>query len=129
VIAWYFRRLRAVVLVLGPLVLSVVWTLAVALLIYGALTTITAFIFAILLGLAIDFSIHLLSSYDGDRASGMSLPDALVATYTSTGKATALGAATAFGAFVVLSFAQFRGLSQFGVVAAVGVIAAALAMA
>ena len=62
VIGLYFRRLRAIVLVLGPLVMSVLWTLALALLIFGALTTITAFIFAILLGLGIDFSIHLLSS-------------------------------------------------------------------
>lgn len=128
VIALYFRRFRAVVLVLGPLAMSVLWTLALALLIFEALTTITAFIFAILLGLGIDFSIHLLSSYDNDRARGMERLDALIETYRGTGTATLLGAGTTFGVFVVLSFAQFRGLSQFGVVASVGVVAAALAM-
>ena len=128
VIGIYFRRLRAVVLVLGPLVMSVLWTLAAALLIFEALTTITAFIFAILLGLGIDFSIHLLSSYDTDRATGMARDDALVATYRGTGSATLIGAATTFGVFVVLAFAQFRGLSQFGVVASIGVLAAAAAM-
>lgn len=128
VIAFYFRRFRAVVLVLGPLAMSVLWTLAIALVIFNALTTITAFIFAILLGLGIDFSIHLLSSYDNDRARGMNRLDALIETYQSTGSATLIGASTTFGVFVVLSFAQFRGLSQFGVVASIGVVAAALAM-
>lgn len=128
IIAVYFRRLRAVVLVMAPLAMSVLWTLAVALTIFGALTTITAFIFAILLGLGIDFSIHLLSSYDNDRARGMERIDALIETYRHTGTATLVGAATTFGVFVVLAFAQFRGLSQFGVVASIGVVAAALAM-
>ncbi len=128
VIALYFRRFRAVLLVLAPLAMSVLWTLAVALLIFGALTTITAFIFAILLGLGIDFSIHLLSSYDNDRARGMDRLAALVETYRGTGAATMLGASTTLGVFVVLAFAQFRGLSQFGVVASIGVVAAAAAM-
>lgn len=128
VIVAYFRRGRATVLILAPLAMSVLWTLAIALTIFGALTTMTAFIFAILLGLSIDFSIHLLSSYDNDRARGMDRVDALVETYGNTGTATLVGAATTFGVFVVLGFAQFRGLSQFGVVAALGVVAAALAM-
>jgi predicted RND superfamily exporter protein len=128
VIAVYFRRLRAVLLVLVPLAMSVVWTLAVALLVFDALTTITAFIFAILLGLGIDFSIHLLSSYDHERGGGASRVDALVNCYGSTGRATIIGAITTFSVFVVLAFAQFRGLSQFGVVAAVGVACAVAAM-
>lgn len=128
IIGLYFRRFRAVVLVLAPLAMSVLWTLAIALLIYGALTTITAFIFAILLGLGIDFSIHLLSSYDSDRAAGHDRVEALVETYRGTGRATLVGATTTFAVFVVLAFAQFRGLSQFGVVASIGVVAAAVAM-
>lgn len=128
VIAVYFRRLRAVMLVLIPLAMSVMWTLAIALLVFGALTTISAFIFAILLGLGIDFSIHLLSSYDHERGDGASRVDALEACYSSTGRATIIGAITTFSVFVVLAFAQFRGLSQFGVVAAVGVLCAVLAM-
>ena len=122
VLALYFRRLRAVVIVLGPLIMGIAWTLAVAFLLYGELTTVTVFIFAILLGLGIDFSIHLLSGYDEERLSGKSPVEALTACYNSTGRATVLGALTTFATFVVLSFAQFRGLSQFGTVASIGVL-------
>ncbi|WP_158542411.1 efflux RND transporter permease subunit [Lujinxingia litoralis] len=128
VIALYFRRIRAVFLVLGPLVMGVLWTLAFAFVVHGELTTVTVFIFAILLGLGIDFSIHLLNGYDRARAQGLAPVDALWACYNSVGRATVMGATTTFATFVVLSFAQFRGLSQFGQVAAVGVLMTVLAM-
>ena len=128
VIALYFRRFRAVVLVLGPLVMGVLWTLALAFVAHGELTTVTVFIFAILLGLGIDFSIHLLNGYDRERAEGREPVDALWACYNSVGRATVMGASTTFATFVVLSFAQFRGLSQFGQVAAAGVLMTVVAM-
>ncbi len=128
VIGLYFRRLRALTFVLTPLIMGVIWTLAIGFLLFGELTTVTVFIFAILLGLAIDFSIHLLSGYNHLRAEGMKPVDALVGCYSTTGKATVIGAFTTFVTFVVLSFAQFRGLSQFGQVASIGVICTLLAM-
>lgn len=128
VIGLYFRRLRAVGFVLTPLIMGVLWTLALGFLIYGELTTVTVFIFAILLGLGIDFSIHLLSGYDHARADGEEPVDALIACYNTTGKATVIGAFTTFVTFIVLAFAQFRGLSQFGQVASMGVVCTLLAM-
>jgi len=128
VLGLYFRRFRAIAIVLTPLIMGIVWTLALAFTLYGELTTVTVFIFAILLGLGIDFAIHLLSGYDHARLEGKSPVDALVECFSSTGKATVLGALTTFVTFVVLSFAQFRGLSQFGTVAAMGVVASLTAM-
>lgn len=128
VLALYFRRIRAIAVVLIPLIMGIVWALSVAFLVYGELTTVTVFIFAILLGLGIDFAIHLLSGYDHARLEGLTPVDALVSCYSSTGKATVLGAITTFVTFVVLSFAQFKGLSQFGTVASAGVLASLLAM-
>ena len=128
VIALYFRRFRAIALVLLPLSMGVLWTLAVAFALYGELTTISVFIFAILLGLGIDFSIHLLNGYDRERLEGREPLEALIRCYSSVGQATVMGATTTFVTFVVLSFAQFRGLSQFGQVAALGVMMSVAAM-
>ncbi len=128
VIGLYFRRIRATMLIMVPLVMGVAWTLALAFLLFEELTTVSVFIFAILLGLGIDFSIHLLSGYDHARAEGRDPVDALVTCYQGVGRATAIGAMTTFVTFVVLSFAQFRGLSQFGQVASIGVLATLLAM-
>ena len=127
-IALYFGRLRAIVVVLGPLIMSVGWTLATAFLIFGELTAITVFIFTILLGLGIDFGIHLLSGYDHARQDGHEPEAALKLCFEGTGKATVVGGLTTFVTFVVLSFAQFRGLSQFGVVASIGIVYTLAAM-
>lgn len=128
IIALYFRRVRAVFLVLTPLVMGVVWTLAVAFLWLGELTTITVFIFAVLLGLGIDFSIHLLSGYEFERRGGAAPLEAILRCYRGIGRATTVGAFTTFATFAVLGFAQFRGLSQFGLVASLGVLCTMLAM-
>lgn len=128
IIALYFRRLRAVALVMGPLIMGIVWTLATAFVIYGELTTITVFIFAILLGLGIDFAIHLLAGYDHERLNGHEPVDALIHCFMGTGKATVLGGLTTFATFFVLSFAQFKGLAQFGTVASMGIVYALIGM-
>ncbi len=129
IIAAYFRRFRAILLVLTPLVMGIVWTLALAFLYFGELTTVSVFIFVILLGLGISFSIHILNGYDYERDKGRDPLDSLVVCLNSVGRATTVGgAATTFGTFVVLSFAQFRGLSQFGQVASLGIVLTMVAM-
>lgn len=122
ILVLYFRRLRAILVILTPLFMGVSWTLAVAFLLYGELNAITVFIFAILLGLGIDFSIHILHGFDRARARGLNAIDALVECARSTGMATVLGATTTFATFLVLTQADFKSLSQFGVVASLGVI-------
>ncbi len=128
VIGLYFRRVRAVAFVLTPLIMGVLWTLAIGFLVFGELTTVSVFIFAILLGLGIDFGIHLLSGYDHARIEGKEPVEALIDCFNTTGKATVVGALTTVVTFVVLAFAQFRGLSQFGQIASMGVLCTLLAM-
>lgn len=128
IIAAYFRRFRAILLILTPLIMGIVWTLAVAFMYFGELTTVSIFIFVILLGLGISFSIHLLNGYDYERVKGLDPIESLVVCLNSVGRATVIGAATTFATFVVLSFAQFRGLSQFGQVASLGIVLTMVAM-
>lgn len=127
-IALYFRRFRAVALVLTPLIMGAIWTLAVAFTAFGQLTTISVFIFAILLGLGIDYGIHLLSSYDERRMIRRRPVEALAAAFTETGLATIIGAATTLTTFLILSSARSNGLSEFGMVAAMGVVFTVIGM-
>jgi predicted RND superfamily exporter protein len=120
-IALFFRSLRAVALVLGPVILASLGALGFAALAFGDLNLVTAFIFAILVGLGIDFGIHLLARYRDERQRGLDDIDALTLMYSGTGRSTlagAMGTALAFGSLAV---ADFEGFSQFGIVAAVGI--------
>src|SRR5690606_10142630 len=88
----FFRRLRVAVVVLVPLVMSISWPLAIAFLAIGYLNLVTAFIFAILLGLGIDFGIHILARYDEERSRGRDPVDAMTEAIVEVGAANTAGA-------------------------------------
>ena len=124
----YFRRLRAVALVLMPLLVSVLAALAFASLTWGYLNIVSAFIFAVLLGLGIDFGVHVHGRYEDERHRGLDRPQALKTTLSTTGQSTAAGGISTAGAFSLLALADFQGFAQFGVVAAVGILLALVAV-
>lgn len=118
----YFRSPRAVVLIMLPLLVSIVGALAFAWLAFDVLNIVSAFIFAVLLGLGIDFGIHVLARLRQERGRGASSEDALALCLSTSGRTTVAGAASTALAFAALSVADFQGFAQFGQVAAVGVV-------
>lgn len=127
VVAAYFRGLRAVPLVLIPLIVAVLVALAAAWLLYGELNLVSAFIFAVTLGLGIDFGTHILSRYRDERRRGHGDRDAVAIAVATTGVSTAGGALSTAFAFLLLVLAEFRGFSQFGVIGSLGITVAYLA--
>lgn len=128
IVGLYFRRSRAILLVAVPLVMSVLWSLGVAWLVYGYLNIISAFIFAVLLGLGIDYGIHVLARYDEARRAGDDHRAAVLVALTTTGVAAASGALTTSVVFFLLTVGDFQGFAQFGLVAGFGVLIALLAV-
>lgn len=126
-LAVHFRRLRAVALVILPLVLGLVWTFGFAGVAFGTLNLLTAFIGAILMGLGIDHGIHLLGRFDHERDHGASIPEAIDATFSHTGRAVIVAALTTTVAFFGLGTSDFRAFREFGLIAGVGMIAVVLA--
>ncbi len=126
VIGGHYRRLRAAPIVLLPVALSTMVTLAIGTAIYGTFNIVTTFIFAILLGLGVDFSIHCLSRFGHERERGLDSEEALRVALRSTGGALLSGGATTAAVFTALALGRFQGFAQFGVVAAIGVALALL---
>jgi uncharacterized protein len=127
VIVAYFRRLRAIPIVLIPVIIGSVCTLGIGAAIFGTFNLVTTFIFAILLGLGIDFAIHCLARYSFERRRGGDVAEALRLSVGSTGSALFAGALTTAAVFFLLQLGRFRGFSQFGAVAGIGVLMALLA--
>ncbi|MDC0718479.1 efflux RND transporter permease subunit [Nannocystis bainbridge] len=127
VVAIYFRGLRAVPLVLVPLLVAVVTTLAIGWVFYRELNLVSAFIFAVTLGLGIDFGTHILSRYRDERRRGLDQLQAISTTIATTGVSTAGGAMSTAFAFLFLVLAEFRGFSQFGVIGSLGIMIAFVA--
>ncbi len=123
----YFASVRAVLFVFVPLLAAVTGALAFAWIVFGFVNLVSAFIFAILLGLGIDYGILVLSRFRDERRHGRPTLEALAATISSSGRATAAGAASTAAAFASLTIADFQGFAQLGAIAAAGIVMALVA--
>ncbi len=121
VIALHFRSLRAVPLIIVPTVFGILWTLGFAQLSIGHLNIVSSFIFAILMGLGIDYGIHALARYEEERSLGKDAPTAMELALLHSGLSNLTAALTTVSVFLTLMLADFRGFSEFGFIAAVGI--------
>ncbi len=121
-----YLAFRPSVIVLAMVVVtlfaSLAWTLLLAHLLYGTLNIITSIVAAVLIGLFVDYIIHVYRRFqDFYRLEGGSLP-ALERTLTGTGKAILSGAITTSLSFFSVVVTSFRGLHELGVVAGFGIL-------
>jgi hypothetical protein len=119
------RRLWALAVVGVPVVFGVSLTFAVAELAIGHLNIVTGFLVAILIGLGLEYGIHLAMRYWEERRE-LPAAEALAAAVRGTFAGALTSALTNAAAFFVLLFAQFEAFKQFGLLAGVGVLMAVL---
>jgi len=121
-LAFSFRSGRATLLVSVPLVLANLVTLAFSAVWIGHLNTFTSICFALLIGLGIDFAVHLVGRYRELRAAGFDMEEAVARAWDRSGPPCTTAAMTSAAGFLALTVAQFRGFSQLGVLLAVGLL-------
>lgn len=120
-VALYFGNLRAVLFVFVPLLSGLAWTMGLAWVTVGYLNLITAFIFAIMFGLGVDFAVHAVNRYMEGREQGKEVEQALVDGLMHLGRPMVSAAITTTLTFLSLVVFDFRGFSQFGLIAGLGV--------
>jgi len=118
----FFRRFRSLIVVLVPLLTGIAWAAGFAALAFGKMNIITSFIAAILIGLGIDFAIHLYAAYRSHRLGGADLEDGLSGAVREAGPGMFTAAITTMAALLTLAFAHFRAFNEFGYIAAAGVL-------
>ncbi|MCB9624256.1 MAG: MMPL family transporter [Sandaracinus sp.] len=124
-----FRALRALPFLLLPCAAGILWTLGILGALGITLNMISAFVLAILMGLGVDFGVHLLTFYGRLRGEGATVEDALRRTAAELAPAMLAAALTTIAGFLALLAARFRGLSQLGPIAALGIALSLLAFA
>lgn len=111
-----FRTWKALVIIVAPVLVSMAITLALATLIYGELNVLTAFLFAVLFGMGVDFSVHLyMQRLKGEGSHSWS---ELLAQHWRPLLSTML---TTSGALLALCVAEFQAFKEFGLISAIGV--------
>ncbi|MFQ5881676.1 MAG: MMPL family transporter [Candidatus Methylomirabilales bacterium] len=109
------------------LAVGISWTLGFISLTVGSLNILSAMFIPILIGLGIDYNVHLLERYGEERAGGHTPVDALENTFQMAGVTTATGAITTVVAFYTLLLTNFKGLVELGFVTGSGLLLCLLA--
>jgi len=122
-----FRMWVAPVLAVVNLVIGLIWGMGAAWLAVGQLNMVTSMMSVVLLGLGIDFSIHLISGFTERRAAGESIEDSMKNTFLKSGKGILTGGFTTACAFLTLLISQSRGMAQMGAVTGIGLLSVLLA--
>ncbi len=122
ILAWNFKSFITPAVALFPIVIGITWTLGVIALVLGTLNMLTAMIMVILLGLGIDFSIHIANRFAEETAAGKSIEEALRLSVAATGQGVVTGALTTAVAFYTLMLADTKGVFEFGFCSGTGVL-------
>lgn len=115
-----FRSIRHVAVLLLPLLAGMVISLGFVVLVYGGLNLVTSAFMSVLLGLGIEFGVHLLHRYSEARVEGEDVRPAIKTALLSDGPAVALGACTTAAAFLSTTATKFAAFAQLGVITAAG---------
>jgi predicted RND superfamily exporter protein len=118
-----FRPPAAVLgVIVATLCCALSWTLVLAYALFGGLNIVTSIVAAMLIGLYVDYALHVYKRFDEILREKGDIPASLRATFTGTGKALLTGAATSSLAFFSVVVTRFRGLYELGVVAGFGIL-------
>ncbi|MBK0397730.1 MMPL family transporter [Limibaculum sp. M0105] len=120
-------RAARVALALGTVAVTLILTAGFAAVAVGALNLISIAFVVLMVGLGIDFAIHLMTHLDEDASHGLSAAGALDHSSREIGGALALSALTTAMAFFAFTGTDFVGMAQLGVIGGAGVIIALFA--
>ncbi|HTL46636.1 MAG TPA: MMPL family transporter [Verrucomicrobiae bacterium] len=123
-----FRNVRSIFYISIPLGIGMLWTCAFAKLCVGYLNLISGFLVGILLGMGVDYAIHLRINLDFYYRKTGSLRQAVEETYAEVGKPIFTSCMTTASAFFTLAISPFEGFRQFGIICGAGIILAFLAV-
>jgi len=123
-----FKRLSSLLFVGPPLVVGVLWALGLGYLLIGHLNLITSICSAVVMGLGIDFGIHIYNRYLDEVTAGKDPALALELTLGFTGKGIMTGALTTAVAFYAMMLTDFAGIAEFGFMTGTGILMCLAAM-
>ncbi|MBA7480775.1 hypothetical protein ES707_16237 [subsurface metagenome] len=111
-----------------PLFVGIMWTMGLAGFTIKRLNIMTAMYMVVLLGLGIDYAIHLLTSFMQEREDGNDFTTSVGNSLKKSGAGIFTGALTTAVAFFMLVIARSNVVRELGVVAGFGILSELVAM-
>jgi uncharacterized protein len=102
------------------LLVGLAYTMGFATLVIGHLNLLTITFLPMLIGLAIDYGVHLVTRYEEELRHGRTETEALKKAMIFTGQGIFTGAFTTAGAFLAMWFTGFKGIQEMGLISGGG---------
>ncbi len=112
------RPLKAV----ACLIIGLGYTMAFTFLVVGHLNILTVTFAPILIGLAIDFGIHLITRFEEEMRHGRTPVQAVDRAMVFTGQGIITGALTTAMAFLAMGLTDFKGIREMGIISGGGLV-------
>ncbi|MBI5773311.1 MAG: MMPL family transporter [Verrucomicrobia bacterium] len=104
------------------LILGLGYTMGFTTLVVGHLNILTITFAPMLIGLAIDFGVHLVTRYEEELRHGRTREEALTKAMVFTGMGIFTGCFTTAGAFLAMGITDFKGIQEMGIISCFGLI-------
>ena len=104
------------------LLIGLGYTMAFTTLVIGHLNILTITFAPMLIGLAIDFGVHLITRYEEELRHGKTEIAALTKAMVFTGQGIFTGALTTAGAFLAMALTNFKGIQEMGIICGGGLM-------
>jgi len=117
-----YRQAVRPLLATGCLVIGLGYTMAFTSATVGHLNILTITFLPMLMGLAIDFGVHLITRFEEELAAGRSNHEAMTLAMVNTGKGIFTGCFTTAGAFAAMAITNFRGIREMGIICGGGLV-------
>jgi hopanoid biosynthesis associated RND transporter like protein HpnN len=104
------------------LLIGVGYTMAFTTATVGHLNILTITFVPMLIGLAMDYAVHLITRYEEELHHGRSNDEAIKKAMVYTGQGIFTGALTTAGAFLAMCFTNFQGIKEMGIICGGGLL-------
>jgi uncharacterized protein len=104
------------------LVIGLGYTMGYTTLVIGHLNILTITFVPMLIGLAIDYGVHLITRYEEEIRRGRDQNTAMETAMVFTGHGILTGCLTTAGAFFAMSLTHFRGIQEMGIITGGGMV-------
>jgi hopanoid biosynthesis associated RND transporter like protein HpnN len=123
-----FGSLWRPLLAVATLLMSIVWTLGLAAATVGSLNLLSGVFTLVIIGVGINWGMHLLARYMEERERGLAVDDALAMAMVTAAAGNLTCAATSAAAFFCALFTDFQALAELGFIAGSGILLSLVAM-
>ncbi|MFC2113053.1 RND family transporter [Bacteroidota bacterium] len=118
-----FRMWTSPLLAGANLIIGIIWAAGFGAIFLDSLNLFTQMFAVILIGMGIDYSIHIISIYNEMRYRGENMTDAMKSTMLKSGNGIITSGLTTASAFFTLMISNSRGMKEMGLMLGIGILA------